>query len=136
MAEKGSIHEEVEQVLTTGPIIHGSMIATVPASDTTQKKKNLIRCYENFTVEPKESLSDLHSRFQKRFGFKKGKGKGTFDPKKAKCFKCGKLGHIAADCWSKGEGGSNSNKSVDKARKYKLKYMKLKSEAEKSKNKE
>ncbi|XP_071717908.1 uncharacterized protein [Rutidosis leptorrhynchoides] len=130
----GSVHEDAETVLTTGPITPGQMVDAVPGSDTvaaqpayfrstprerwteaeaikfkldskirsiignavtvpilrkishaktakamwdlllndyegvtvvkTQKRKNLIRCYENFAAEPKESLSDLHSRFQ------------------------------------------------------------------------
>ena len=42
------------------------------------------------------------------------KGKGNTDDKKKKmaCFKCGKLGHLSAECWSKdgGKGGKDKGK--------------------------
>ncbi|XP_071695566.1 uncharacterized protein [Rutidosis leptorrhynchoides] len=177
--------------------------------DTTQKKKNFVRLYENFTAKPKESLFDLHSRFQVLINDLEGAGviktqaelcqkfvdalpetfksiitsmvvsekldnydhSGLFgilthfeetklkkkinakeiakDPdaalvattkrnknysqeRKATCFKCEKIGHIAAECWSKVDSSSDSGKYLEKAKKYKQKYKNLKKEGVKS----
>ncbi|XP_071727041.1 uncharacterized protein [Rutidosis leptorrhynchoides] len=59
-----------------------------------------------------EQMALLTQRIEKK-KFGPRKGKSPFDPKKATCFKCGKVGHIVAECWSK---------------KYKQKYKNLKKE--------
>ncbi|XP_071719441.1 uncharacterized protein [Rutidosis leptorrhynchoides] len=56
-----------------------------------------------------EQMALLTQRIEKkRFGPRKGKS--SFDPKKATYFKCGKVGHIAAECWSKVDSRSDSGK--------------------------
>ncbi|XP_071689242.1 uncharacterized protein [Rutidosis leptorrhynchoides] len=74
-----------------------------------------------------EQMALLTQRIEKK-KFGPRKGKSPFDPKKATCFKCGKVGHNAAECWSKVDSSSNSVKHLEKAKKYKKKYKNLKKE--------
>ena len=46
---------------------------------------------------------------------KKGKGQDKGDKKRKKCFNCGKLGHIAADCWGPGGGKEGQGPKQQKA---------------------
>ncbi|XP_071714110.1 uncharacterized protein [Rutidosis leptorrhynchoides] len=74
-----------------------------------------------------EQMALLTQRIEKK-KFEPRKGKSPFDPKKATCFKCGKVGHIAAECWSKVDSSSDSGKYLEKGKKYKQKYKNLKKE--------
>ncbi|XP_071739730.1 uncharacterized protein [Rutidosis leptorrhynchoides] len=74
-----------------------------------------------------EQMALLTQRIEKqKFGPKKGKS--SFNSKKATCFKCGKIGHIVAECWSKVDSSSDSGKYLEKPKKYKQKYKNLKKE--------
>ncbi|XP_071704386.1 uncharacterized protein [Rutidosis leptorrhynchoides] len=74
-----------------------------------------------------EQMALLTQRIEKK-KFGPRKGKSSFDPKKSTCFKCGKVGHIAAECWSKVDSSSDSGKYLEKVKKYKQKYKNLKKE--------
>jgi hypothetical protein len=108
---------------------------------TTRKNRELFsRADYHLTLTDSESDDETESleaemallaqRLEKA-RFKGSKGRPTFDPKKATCYKCGQVGHISSDCRVKIAESSSSDKWEEKAKKYKKKYFNSKKIGEK-----